>query len=118
MFEKVIVLFEMMSIKPDEMIIALLFDACAKLRDARAVKVGNDVLRRLPQSLLQQEKVIKSVTNMLMRFNDVAKAERLFEETQNKSFVFYVDMMRSRGRRTSVQYKVCLCRLCEQCSIR
>jgi hypothetical protein len=99
--EKVIDLFETMSIAPNEVIIAMLFNACGKLRDVRAVETGKGVLRRLPQSLLQQREVMKSVTNMLMRFKDVAEAERLFEETKNKSINFYMDMMQSRGRRTS-----------------
>ncbi|CAF3020938.1 unnamed protein product [Rotaria socialis] len=91
--EKVIELFEKISIKIDEVIIILLFNACAKLCNNRAIKTGRDALNRLPTSFLQNQKLINAAIDMLMKFGDVNQAEVLFEKTQNKTLVTYGAMM-------------------------
>ncbi|CAF5227780.1 unnamed protein product [Rotaria magnacalcarata] len=91
--EKVIKLFEKISIKIDEVIIILLFNACAKLCNNRAIKTGRDALNRLPTSFLQNQKLINAAIDMLMKFGDVNPAEVVFETTQNKTLVTYGAMM-------------------------
>lgn len=71
MLVKVIDWFENMSVEPDWMIIAMLFEACGKLHDERAIRVGKEVLRRLPQSLMRHEAVTKAAVGMLMKFGEV-----------------------------------------------
>ncbi|CAM4827283.1 unnamed protein product [Rotaria magnacalcarata] len=91
--EKVLELFEKISIKIDELIIILLFNACAKLCNNRAIKTGRDALNRLPTSFLQNQKLINAAIDILMKFGDVNQAEVVFETTQNKTLVTYGAMM-------------------------
>ncbi|CAF1150597.1 unnamed protein product [Didymodactylos carnosus] len=91
--EKVLELFDEMPIEPDEVIITILFNACAKLANTHAVKLGKDVLNRLPTAVFQHHKLVNSAIDMLMKFADVAHAEHLFQLIKNKSIVTYGAMM-------------------------
>ncbi|CAF1927493.1 unnamed protein product [Rotaria magnacalcarata] len=66
--EKFIDLFEKISVEIDEVIITILFNACAKLCDSQAIKIGKDTLNRLPISFLQNQKLVNAVIDMLMKF--------------------------------------------------
>lgn len=111
MYSNAIDLFETMSVEPDGLIIAMLFEACGKLRDDRATRLGNNVLRRLSPALLEHEKVTKSAVAMLIKFNELVNAERLFAQTTKKTMVAYVNMMQSRCRQASLSSTAFLSRL-------
>jgi pentatricopeptide repeat protein len=95
--EKAIELFEKISIKVDEVIIIILFNACAKLSNDHAIKVGKDVLNRLPNSFLHHQNLINSAIDMLMKFGHVKDAERMFEQMKKKSIVTYGAMMQGNS---------------------
>ena len=91
--DKVLELFEKMSIKADEVIIILLFNACAKICNTHAFQLGKDVFNRLPISFFQNQQLINSAIDMFMKFGDVKDAEILFEKSTRKTLVSYGAMM-------------------------
>ena len=95
--ERVLELFEKMSIETDEVIITLLFNACAKLSNNDAIKLGKDVFNRLPISFFQHQKLINSAIDMLMKFGNVKEAEILFEQIKRKTLVSYGAMMQGNS---------------------
>jgi pentatricopeptide repeat protein len=90
---KVLELFDQMSVEPHAVIITLLFNACAKLADANAVQRGKDMLKHLPSSCFDDQILINSAIDMLMRFGDVEHAERLFSRLQKKNIYTYGAMI-------------------------
>ena len=78
-------LFETISIEIDEVIVIILFNACAKLSNAHAIKLGTDVFNRLPESFLQRQELINSAIDMFMKFGHLEDAERLFKQMKNKT---------------------------------
>jgi pentatricopeptide repeat protein len=95
--EKAIEIFEKISIEVDEVIITILFNACGKLSNDHAIKVGKDVLSRLPISFLHDQKLTNSAIDMLMKFGHVKDAERMFEQMKKKSIVTYGAMMQGNS---------------------
>ncbi|CAF2817435.1 unnamed protein product [Rotaria sp. Silwood2] len=79
--EKVLELFEKNSIDIDEVIITMLFNACAKLC---AIQIGNDTLKKLPFSFLNHQKLVNSAIDMLMKFGDVNQAQVIFRKFKIK----------------------------------
>ncbi|CAF3356567.1 unnamed protein product [Rotaria socialis] len=91
--EKIIELFETISVEVDEVLIIILFNACAKLCNSQAIKLGRDTLNRLPVSFLRNPTLVNSAIDMLMKFGDVNQAENLFEKMQKKTLITYGAMM-------------------------
>jgi ATP/maltotriose-dependent transcriptional regulator MalT len=83
-----------MSVKPDEVAIALLFNACAKLTDPDAIKTARDVLQRTASSFLSHDHLVNSAIDMLMKFGDVAQAEDLLKRSGRKTVVSYGALMK------------------------
>ncbi|CAF4001813.1 unnamed protein product [Rotaria sp. Silwood1] len=96
--EKVIELFEKISIEIDEVIIIMLFNACAKLCNSHAIQIGNNILKQLPSSFLHHQKLVNSAIDMLMKFGDVNQAEFLFKKIQNKTLVTYGAIMQGYSK--------------------
>ena len=92
--ERVPELFDKMSVKPDEVAMTLLFNAFAKLTDANAIKNGRAVLKRMSSSFLGNDYLVNSAVDMLMKFGDVAGAERLFEGLKRKNVVSFGALMK------------------------
>ena len=90
---KALELFRGMPMKPDEVIVTLLFNACAKLANADAVKLGNDILKQLTATSLENHTLVNSAIDMLMKFGDVKQAELLFQRSRNKTVVTFGAMM-------------------------
>jgi predicted Zn-dependent protease len=91
--EKVIQMFDTMSVQPDEVIAIILFNACAKVADPRAVKLGRTVLSELPAAFLDNSILMNSATDMLMKFGEVNEAEQLFKKIKRKNSIVYGAMM-------------------------
>ena len=94
MSQKVLQLFDQMSVKPNEVIFTLLFNACAKLADANAAKIGTDALKQLPGAYLDDGILVNSAIDMLMKSGDVAEAERLFSTMTKPSVYTYGALMK------------------------
>ena len=86
-------LFPTMSVTADEMAITMLFNACAKLAHADAIRIATDVLKRMPTSFLYDNRLVNSALDMLMKFGDVTQAEHLFQQLKRKSVVSYGALM-------------------------
>ena len=96
---KVLDLFGEMSVKPDAVIIIILFNACAKLATDQAKNIGKKILQQqeLSRMFLEDEKLVNSAIDMLMKFGDVTDAERLFQSTKKKTIVTYGAMMKGNS---------------------
>ena len=95
--EKVLDMFNEMPIKPDSVVISIFFNACAKLANAHAMRLGKDVLEQLPGDILTDGKLVNAAIDMFMKCSDVSSAEHLFERLQSKSPVTYGAMMQGKG---------------------
>jgi pentatricopeptide repeat protein len=104
--EKVLELYENISIEINEVIILLLFNACAKLSNAHAMKLGKDTLNRLPSSFYRSEILVNSVIDMFMKFGHISDGERLFNQIKNKSIVTYGVMMQGNCENRSLHYEI------------
>jgi pentatricopeptide repeat protein len=92
--EKVVHLFDQMLLKADAVILMLFFNACADLVNEHAKKRGREVLKQLPRALLNNDKLMRSAVDMLMKFGDVDEAEQVFHSMKTKSVFTYAAMMK------------------------
>ena len=76
--EKVLQLFHQMPVKPDRVIITLVFNACARVASPQAIQLGQRLIDRMPSIYFDNRVVIGSAIHMLMKFGDVIAAENLF----------------------------------------
>jgi pentatricopeptide repeat protein len=91
--EKVLEMFDTMSVQPDEVIGTILFNACAKVADPRAVKLGKSMLTQPPAAFFDNSILMNSATDMLMKFGEVNEAEQLFKKIKRKNSIVYGAMM-------------------------
>jgi predicted Zn-dependent protease len=91
--EKVLQMINTMSVQPNEVIATILFNACAKVADPHAVKLGKTVLNQLPAAFFDDDILINSATDMLMKFGDVNDAQKLFKKIKRKNAIVYGTMM-------------------------
>jgi pentatricopeptide repeat protein len=76
--EKVLQMFDRMSVQPDEVIATLLFNACAKVTDPYSIGLGKGLLNQLSAAFFEDKILVNSAIDMLMKFGEVNEAERLF----------------------------------------
>ncbi|CAM4830551.1 unnamed protein product [Rotaria magnacalcarata] len=82
----------------------MLFNACAKLCNSQAIKLGKDKFKRLPTFFLQDQRLVNSAIDMLMKFDDASQAETttpkqdLLNELPTKHHL-YSGIWPSSGRR-------------------
>ncbi|CAF1644608.1 unnamed protein product, partial [Adineta ricciae] len=81
--QKSIDLFEKID-PPDAIIINLLFNACAQLRTPEALNLTKHVLSIMNQSFLQNEFIITSLLDALVKCGDVEHAELIFTTLETK----------------------------------
>jgi lipopolysaccharide biosynthesis regulator YciM len=93
MSEKVLDLLDEMVIKPDQVTLALVFNACGQLANDRAMRIGQKLLDQMPNSFRNHNVVLNSALHMLMKFGDVKRAEHLFEMVK-KDIVTYGAMIK------------------------
>lgn len=82
-----------MPIEPDEVMIILLLNAFTQCADVPSMRLGKEVLKKLPLKYFENSKVISSAISLMMKFGEVNKAEHLFERMENKNLVTYRMMM-------------------------
>ncbi|CAF4857801.1 unnamed protein product, partial [Rotaria magnacalcarata] len=58
------------------------------------MKIGRKLLNRIPKNFLNDDKLLTSAINILMRFGDVSSAENLFQTIKKKDIVAYGAMMK------------------------
>jgi pentatricopeptide repeat protein len=104
--ERALDLFEDISCTMNGKLYAIIYSACAALCNARAVALGEQLLREMPDIFLTNCVVIGSAINMLMKFGQVEDAEVLFEKLEKKSMITYGVMM--NGYKFNDQPQKCL----------
>ena len=94
--EKALDLFDEVSSKANDVLYTIVFSACADLCNQRAAHFGKTLFEKMSSTLLNNTVVISSAIHMLMKFGDVAHAERLFQRINQKNVVTYGAMMKGK----------------------
>lgn len=84
---------------PDEVILAILFNACAKIQSSEAREIINRAWSNMPRSYRDNPILITSLIDALMKCADVPSAEICFSQTKSKNLKMYGAMM--KGNRTA-----------------
>ncbi|CAF3967721.1 unnamed protein product, partial [Rotaria sordida] len=79
---------------PDEVIILLLFNACAQLETLDALNLTKKVSKEIPKSFFSNPRLLTSLLDALMKCGDVNSAESLFNNSKEKSLSIYGAMMK------------------------
>ena len=91
--EKVIELFQNVSVEPDAVMLLLFFNACAKHVNERSILLGTEAIRRLPPQFSYHENLNNAAIDMLLKFGQIRDAERVFQSAKKKSADTYTTMM-------------------------
>ena len=83
--------------KPNEIILALLFNTCAQLRTDEALKLVRKAASEMPTSAYSNLYVINSLLDALMKCGDVANARSLFDASTQKVVHMYGAMMKGNS---------------------
>jgi pentatricopeptide repeat protein len=78
---------------PDEVIIIVLFNACAQLATKASLDLVKKVLLEIPKSFHSNPRLLTSLLDALMKCEDVEYAESLFMKLTNKVLSMYGVMM-------------------------
>ncbi|CAF3777532.1 unnamed protein product [Rotaria sp. Silwood1] len=94
MSEKVLNLFVQTNIQPNHVILTILFTACAHVANDRAKNIGRKLLQKMPKHFYNDNVIITSALDMLMKFGDVENAENFFQMMKKKDVIAYNAMMK------------------------
>ena len=97
--EKALDLFEKIPVALDDVSHTIIFSACAALNDARAIQLGNQILRAMPTAFKNNSTVLGSILCMLMKFRQIKDAENLFSSSKIRTPVLLGIMM--QGKRST-----------------
>ncbi len=78
---------------PDDVIIILLFNACAQLANSEALNLTKRIYLQIPKSFHSNPRLLTSLLDTLIKCNDITYAQSLFNRTKNKSISMYGVMM-------------------------
>ncbi|CAF0944362.1 unnamed protein product [Adineta ricciae] len=93
MFEKALDLFYQIDLAPNGNILTIIFNTCTHLFNDRALQTGKELLRKMNKSYYNDDIIITSAIRMLMKFDLVNDAERLFRQVKSKSALTYHAMI-------------------------
>ncbi|CAF1287743.1 unnamed protein product [Rotaria magnacalcarata] len=79
---------------PNEVIIMVLFNACAQLGTIEALNLTKKVSKEIPKSFHLNPRLITSLLDALMQLGHVVDAHLLFSRSQNKVLPMYGAMMK------------------------
>jgi pentatricopeptide repeat protein len=91
--DQVLDLFDQMVIKPNEFTLAILLKACAQVSNESGKEIGKRILHQMPNNFQNNQIILTSGINMLMKYHEIADAERLFQMIKQKDIVSYGAMM-------------------------
>ncbi|CAF4364978.1 unnamed protein product, partial [Rotaria sordida] len=89
MYEKTLDLFEQLPFPLHNFGYTIIFNACAQLLNDRAKQIGRKLLQQMPQHFHNDNIIITSALDMLMKFGDVENAENLFRMMERKDVIAY-----------------------------
>ena len=99
----------------NEIVVILFFNACAQLGTAEALDLTKNVLKRMPESFYLHSNLLTSLLDALMKCEDVAHAQSLFNESKNKTLSMYAVMMKGNNHLNSKHvHRDFSSRLCEK----
>ena len=114
MAEKAIELFNQVK-NPDEIIVILLFNACAQLGTKEALFIAKEIAGKMPKSFYSHPYTLTSLLDALMKCGDVAYAQSLFDSSTNKVTSMYGAMMKGNHHEKSADiYSGFFSRICEE----
>ncbi|CAF1082079.1 unnamed protein product [Rotaria sordida] len=90
--EKNIIIYSTMM--KDDVIYTIVFNACAQLANDRAMKIGKKLLHEMPNDYRNNNIVLNSAIDMLMKFGNVESAECIFHSIKKKDIITYGAMMK------------------------
>ncbi|CAF0880345.1 unnamed protein product [Adineta ricciae] len=93
MSEKAIDLFKQVN-EPDDVIITLLFKACAQLPSEQSLNLVKNTWKQYRTKLLHSKNTLTSLIDALMKYGDVNSSEVIFSESREKSISMYATMMK------------------------
>ncbi|CAF4693409.1 unnamed protein product, partial [Rotaria magnacalcarata] len=93
-FEKALDLFEQIHLNLTNVTYTIAFNACAKLCNDRAMKIGKKLLAEMPENYRNHNITSNSAIDMLMKFGDVESAERIFRSIKTKNIITYRAMVK------------------------
>ncbi|CAF4263623.1 unnamed protein product, partial [Rotaria sordida] len=91
--EKIFDLLDQMTFKPDNYTLPILFNVCAQLANDRAMKIGRKLLDEMPNDYRNNNIILNSAMDMLMKSGDVKSAERTFDSIKKKNIITYGALM-------------------------
>ncbi|CAF1337435.1 unnamed protein product, partial [Rotaria sordida] len=91
--EKIFDLLDQMTFKPDNYTLPILFNVCAQLANDRAMKIGRKLLDEMPNDYRNNNIILNSAMDMLMKSGDVKSAERIFDSIKKKNIITYGALM-------------------------
>jgi hypothetical protein len=89
---------------PNEVIIIVLFNACAKLRTKASLDLVKKVSLEIPKSFHSNPGLLTSLLDALMKCGDVQYAELLFMKSTNKVQSMYGAMMKGNNHFYTSKY--------------
>jgi hypothetical protein len=81
---------------PDEVIINLLFNACAQLQTAEALNLTRKIFKEMPESFHSNPYLLTSLLYAFMKCGEVADAQSLFDTSTKKTMSMYGAMMKGK----------------------
>ncbi|CAF3185819.1 unnamed protein product [Rotaria sp. Silwood2] len=93
MSEKALDLFEQIPFSLNDVCYIVIFNACVQLLNDCAKQIGTKLLELMPKHFYNNNVLITSVIDMLMKFGDVTTAEHFFQMNKKKILVTYRAMM-------------------------
>ncbi|CAF4305886.1 unnamed protein product [Rotaria sordida] len=78
--------------------VCTLFSACARVANGHAKEIGRKLLDQMPKHFHNNNVLLTSALNMLMKFGDVENAENIFQMMKKKDVIAYGAMMKARER--------------------
>ncbi|CAF5229424.1 unnamed protein product [Rotaria magnacalcarata] len=94
MFERALDLFEQIHLNFDSVTYTVIFNACAGLVNDRAMKIGKELLAKMPENYRNDDITSTSAIDMLMKFGDVESGERIFRSVETKNIITYNAMIK------------------------
>ncbi|CAF1479176.1 unnamed protein product, partial [Rotaria magnacalcarata] len=94
MFERALDLFEQIHLNFDSVTYTVVFNACAGLANDRAMKIGKELLAKMPENYRNDNIISTSAIDMLMKFGDVESGERIFRSIETKNIITYNAMIK------------------------
>ncbi|CAF4247198.1 unnamed protein product, partial [Rotaria sordida] len=79
---------------PDEILVHLLFNACAHLGTNEALTLVNNVSSQMPKSSYLNTRLLTSLLDVWMKCGDVTNAELLYNKSAKKTLSMYGAMMK------------------------